>query len=149
MDAALQEAEDRWWADFERGLILDPDAPDDRPAERPVTSGGPADPVPPGSGWWAAADRAVDDASAAAHQAQQAVAHAQRLGRTAQRADAADEAAWQAGPGGRVDAARDALAALAAAADSDRRTLAALLSRTAGGGLIMPAGLSAVSWAAR
>jgi hypothetical protein len=77
----------------------------------------------------------VEDASAATHQAQQAIAHAQRLVHTAQRADAADEAAWQAAPAGRVDATRDALAALAAAADSDRQALTALLTRTAGGGL--------------
>jgi hypothetical protein len=54
---------------------------------------------------------------------------------TAERADAADESAWRTSPAGRVDAAQDALQALAAAADTDRQTLGALLSRTAGGGL--------------
>ncbi|SHN83056.1 hypothetical protein SAMN05660350_03363 [Geodermatophilus obscurus] len=51
------------------------------------------------------------------------------------RADAADEAAWQTGTAGRVTAAEDALAALAAAADTQRDELAALLMATAEGGL--------------
>ncbi|HYO37392.1 MAG TPA: HNH endonuclease, partial [Geodermatophilus sp.] len=87
------------------------------------------------SGWWAAADRAVDDAGAAVHAARLALGHAQRSVRTAQRAAAAEEAAWQASPAGRVDAATDALAALAAAADTQREDLADLLAATAGGGL--------------
>ncbi|SDY50685.1 protein of unknown function [Geodermatophilus africanus] len=88
-----------------------------------------------GDGWWAAADRAVEDAGAAVHAARLALGAAQQSVRTAQRADAADEAAWRAGTAGRVAAAGDALAALAAAADSQREDLAALLSATAGGGL--------------
>ncbi|WP_171058342.1 HNH endonuclease signature motif containing protein, partial [Modestobacter altitudinis] len=151
MDAALREAEERWWADFERGLITDPDPAEDRqpggspppappPTSSPPTDTGPADPSAGGStgsgvGWWAAADRAVEDASRAGYEAQQALAHAQRMVHTAARADAADEAAWRAGPAGRVDAAGDALAALAAAARTDREALAGLLARTAGGGL--------------
>ena len=55
--------------------------------------------------------------------------------RTAQQATAADQAAWRAGPAGRVDAATDALGALAAAADAHRERLADLLDSTAGGGL--------------
>jgi hypothetical protein len=55
--------------------------------------------------------------------------------RTARRSDAADEAGWQASAAGRVSAAPDALAALAAAADAQREQLAALLQATAGGGL--------------
>ncbi|CCH87746.1 conserved exported protein of unknown function [Modestobacter italicus] len=151
MDAALREVEQRWWADFERGLITDPDPVEDR---RPSGSARPGSPwAPPswedsrpleppassgasvGDGWWAAADRAVDDASQAQYQARQALAHAERLVRTAARADAADEVGWRAGPAGRVDAAGDALQALASAARADRQALAGLLSRTAGGGL--------------
>jgi len=131
VEAALHEAEDRWWADFERGLIEDPDPP---AGAAPMTPAPPSGDLP-GPGWWAAADRAVDHASAAARVAQQALGQAERLVRTAERADAADEATWQTGPAGRVDAAQDALGALAAAADADRQSLAALLARTAGGGL--------------
>ena len=85
--------------------------------------------------WGAAADRAVDQAGAAVHAARLALGAAQQSVRTAQRADAADEAAWQASAPGRVGAAGDPLAALAAAADSRREDLAALLTATTGGGL--------------
>lgn len=131
VEAALHEAEDRWWADFERGLIEDPEPPAGTAPMTPAQSSG----QQPGPGWWAAADRAVDDASSAARLAQERLAHAQRMVSTAARADAADEADWRSSPAGRVDAAQDALGALAAAADADRRSLAALLARTAGGGL--------------
>jgi hypothetical protein len=114
-------------------------------AHDPDPPGGDAgDPLPPdlatpvvtaGDGWWAAADRAVDQAGAAVHAARLALGAAGRMVRTAQQADAADEAAWQASATGRVSAADDALAALAAAADSQREDLAALLAATTGGGL--------------
>ena len=77
----------------------------------------------------------MDDAGAAGHAARRALGAAERMVRTAQRADAADEAAWQASTAGRVTAAEDALAALAAAADTQRTELAALLTATGGGGL--------------
>jgi hypothetical protein len=77
----------------------------------------------------------VDDADAALRRAGEALQHAERLVRTAQRADAADETAWRTGRHGRVDAAEHALDALAAATDADRDALADLLGRTAGGGL--------------
>ncbi|WP_448611887.1 DUF222 domain-containing protein [Geodermatophilus sp. URMC 60] len=86
-------------------------------------------------GWWAAADRAVADVGDAVHAARIALGAAQRMVRTAQRADAADEAAWQAGAAGRVSTAEDTLGALATAADTQREELAALLGATAGGGL--------------
>jgi hypothetical protein len=102
----------------------------------------PADPDPPADrdeppphGWWAAADGAVEDATAAVRAATLALGHARRLARTARAADAADAAAWRAGPAGRVDAAPDALAALAAATAGQRKQLAGLLAATAGGGL--------------
>ena len=86
-------------------------------------------------GWWAAADRAVEEAGTAVHGARLALGAAEQMVRTAQRADADDEAAWQASATGRVNAAPDALTALAAAADTQREELAALLMATAGGGL--------------
>jgi hypothetical protein len=95
---------------------------------------GPAEPDP-GDGWWARADRAVHDAGTALPSAQRAVGYARRLVDTAGRADGADEAAWAAGPGGRVTAATDTLTALAAATDAHRQALAGLLAATGGGGL--------------
>ncbi|MBM7807274.1 hypothetical protein JOD57_003111 [Geodermatophilus bullaregiensis] len=81
------------------------------------------------------ADRAVDAAGAALLTAQHAIGRAHRLVATAERAAATDEATWQAGPGGRAGTAGDTLTALAAATDQHRQALAALLARTAGGGL--------------
>jgi len=86
-------------------------------------------------GWWASADRAVDEASLVLSEAEAALGHARRLVRTAARADAADETAWRHSPAGRVEAAGDALTALQAAADTQREWLADLLAATAGGGL--------------
>ncbi|SDN76319.1 5-methylcytosine-specific restriction endonuclease McrA [Geodermatophilus sp. DSM 45219] len=100
----------------------------------PPTTSTPPEPRPAG-GWWAAADRAVEDAGAAVHAAGLALGHARRSVRTAQAAAATEEAGWRTGPGGRVDAAPDALSALAAAAEDQRQALAELLAATAGGGL--------------
>jgi hypothetical protein len=69
------------------------------------------------------------------HAAGLALGRARRLVRTATTADAADETGWATGPEGRITAAPDALAALAAATDIQRDRLAALLAATAGGGL--------------
>ncbi|MGY1593493.1 DUF222 domain-containing protein [Geodermatophilus sp. SYSU D00708] len=140
LERALLEAEERWWADVERGLVADPDPPDERwasaaPGLTAPPVGGPPAHGAPDHGWWAAADRAVDDASQAAYRAQLALAHARRLVRTAETAASADEAAWRASPTGRVDAAADALAALTVAAEADQQSLTDLLARTAGGGL--------------
>ena len=101
----------------------------------PPDTDDPPDAGTPPSGWWVAADRAVDDAGAAAHAARLALGHASRSVRTAQQAEAAGEVAWCGTAAGRVDAADDALDALAAAADAQREELAALLEATAGGGL--------------
>jgi hypothetical protein len=115
------------WLDDHGRDLADPDAEDPPPphADTPAAT--------PGAGWWATADRAVEDAGAAVHAARRALGAAGRMVRTAQRADAADEAAWQASTAGRVSAAEDALAALAAAADAQRAELAALLTATGGG----------------
>jgi hypothetical protein len=89
-------------ADRDTGPLLDPgDQFDhhghgrDRLAAEEL-SASPADTVAdtPGGGRWAAADRAVDQAGAAVHAARLALGAAERMVRTAHRADAADEAEW-------------------------------------------------------
>ncbi|WP_246066053.1 HNH endonuclease signature motif containing protein [Geodermatophilus aquaeductus] len=148
-EAARYEAEAgelaAWWAEMERRVLagefdaepppqfIDEDGPPDLPA-RPH-SAPPPHPAGPPDGWWARADRAVDDAGDAVLAAQQALGHAHRLVSTAARADAADEAAWAHSAAGRVTAAPDALTALGAATDQARRALAGLLASTGGGGL--------------
>ena len=107
----------------------------DEPLEDSPTAATANGSPPQAEGWWAAADRAVDEAGNAVHAARLALGAAERMVRTARRADAADEATWQASAAGWVNAAPDALTALAAAADAQREELAALLSATAGGGL--------------
>ena len=127
--------------------VPDPSPPDDMPVPdpsppdyMPVPHPSPPDdlPVPDGparGGWWAVADGAVEVAGQALREADEALGNAHRLVRTAARADADDEAEWQQSAVGRVTAADDALAALAAASDEQRARLAALLAATAGGGL--------------
>jgi hypothetical protein len=132
----------RWWAEMERRVLADelddgavppPDTPSttptglDAPAHadplRAAADAGPPPDVatpPRDTGWWSAADRAVDDAGAAVYAAAVALGHARRMVRTAEAADAADEAAWALGPDGQVSAADDALAALRVATDAQR-----------------------------
>ncbi|WP_245887756.1 HNH endonuclease signature motif containing protein [Geodermatophilus tzadiensis] len=153
---------DRWLDDLVRDAFGDDPPPDPSPLEpdphSPVSDVGwdtgpddlhdpqrprtPADgdlpggePPAGGQGWWAAADRAVDDAGDPLLVLERALGHAHRMVRTAQTADAADETAWRTGPAGHITAARDALSALAAAGEAQRAELAALLAATAGGGL--------------
>lgn len=85
-------------------------------------------------GWWAQADRAVEDAGDALRRAETSLARARRMVRTACAADADDEAAWRRGPAGRLTDAGDVLTALGIA-DEEQRNLLAELERTAGGGL--------------
>ncbi len=113
---------------------LDPGAAEDvLDAPEPAVPGD--GPAPPGVGWWAAADRAVETAGRAVHEAQSALGHARALVATAERAEATDERAWQDSPAGRMNAATHALEALAVADATARDGLADLLYRTAGGGL--------------
>jgi len=134
LDRELAEAQDRWWREYEAGLHPDPDPdPDDDPLDRRPSR--PSSDPPPANSWWPAADRAVEDAGQAMRHAQAAIGHAERLVRTAVRADAADEDTWRQSAAGRVDAARDTLGALTTAHEADRRALRDLLERTAGGGL--------------
>jgi hypothetical protein len=85
--------------------------------------------------WWAAADQAVDAAGQSIFRARTALTHAERMVRTAAAADAADQNAWQAGPGGQLTDARDALSALWWATDVQREWLTDLLASTGGGEL--------------
>jgi hypothetical protein len=155
--AIEQDELERWWAEMERRVLADelddgagptPDTPSttptgfDAPAHadplRTAADAGPPPDVatlPRDTGWWSAADRAVDDAGAAVQAADVALGHARRMVRTAEAADAADEAAWALGPDGQISAADDALAALRVATDAQREELARLLAATAGGGL--------------
>ena len=107
--------------------LLDPDRP---PAVPPPTASADAE-----EGWWAAADRAVDDASLAVRRAGEALGHAGRLVRAATAADADDEDDFQAGPG-RFTSAGTSLAVLRACTDAQRQQLADLLDATGGGGLL-------------
>ncbi|NYJ08372.1 hypothetical protein [Petropleomorpha daqingensis] len=129
LDRELAAAQDRWWREYAAGLHPDPDPDDERPDPRPT------EPPPADDGWWASAERALEDARAAQEQAERALARAGGLVRQAVWSDADDEQAWRTGSGGRVDAAEDAMTALQAATVADRTALTDLLRRTAGGGL--------------
>jgi hypothetical protein len=113
-----------WWAEMER-RVLSGDLSDPDPEPAPAAD----------ARWWAAADRALDDASRAAEDARRTLARAEGAVRAATAADGADEDAWQTGPAGRVTQAEDALAALRAATGPQRDLLGDLLSMTGGGGL--------------
>ena len=105
----------------------DDDPPDGDPCEREPTQS-------EETGWWAAADRAVDEAGEALRHADAVAARARRLVRIASAADAGDEAVWQAARGRFTDA-EDALAVLRACREDQRQRLVDLLAATGGGGL--------------
>ncbi len=113
---------------------------DHGPPAVPADSSGSDEDEPPDArtetGWWATADRALDDAGQAVEEARRSLARAERTIRTAAAADATDEDAWQAGPGGRLADAEDALAMLRSASSAQRDLVADLLARTGGGGLV-------------
>ncbi|GAA3161286.1 hypothetical protein GCM10010531_11150 [Blastococcus jejuensis] len=113
----------------------DPAAAAQRTADLPAAAEG-VNGQPVRDGWWAAADRAVEEAGLAALEAARSLGRARQAVRTATAADTADESAWQSGPGGRVSSAVDALDALAAAEETQRAWLAGLLAATGGGGLV-------------
>ncbi|MBN1093619.1 DUF222 domain-containing protein [Blastococcus sp. TML/M2B] len=119
----------------------DVDATPSADAASPVDAAPPGTPTSPPDGadaspGWARADRAVDEASAALLELQRAVGRADRAVAAAGRAAADDDAAWEDGPAGRMTRARGAIDALVAATAGQREALAALLERTAGGGLL-------------
>ena len=143
MERALGE----WWRDVERrareedwgGEPVRP--PDRRPVEyeyEPTHHAGRRRALSTASAVRAPSDVA-DEAVVAAGEAQlafdRAVGRAAEAVHRAQRADAADEAAWRASPAGRTSAAADSIEALAAAGAEQRAVLARLLDATAGGGL--------------
>jgi hypothetical protein len=86
--------------------------------------------------WWAAADRAVDEAGTALLDLDRGLARARRAVEAAERADAADEESREQEPAARMTAAPDVLAALAHASAEQRAALRRLLERTGGGGLV-------------
>lgn len=130
--------------------LADMPAPDTPAPDMPPAGTSPADAPPteaaarsvdPGQAE-ADPDHVVEAAGREVHRASQAVARAQAVLDRARRtvedavaADAADEAAWRTGPGGRLTAAGDALSALRSATATQRELVAGLLARTAGGGL--------------
>jgi hypothetical protein len=103
------------------------------PMERGPTPGAIRETEP---SWWAAADRAVDEASAALLDLDRGLARARRAVEFARMADAADEDSFEQAPEARMTAAPDAIAALAQASTAQRAALRDLLERTGGGGLV-------------
>ncbi|TFV45088.1 HNH endonuclease signature motif containing protein [Blastococcus sp. TF02A_35] len=97
---------------------------------------GPEGDEPPATRAWATADAAVDAASTALRDLDRAVERARGAVAAAEVSEADDELAWAQGPHGRASTAPDALTALRSATDAQRRALADLLDRTAGGGLV-------------
>ena len=162
-DAAGTEALERWWAEVDaramRGEWGGAEEPPLEELERlwaceAMSAGGPADseawcepapmacdPAPgavgePEPSWWAAADRAVDEAGAALLDLDRGLARARRAVEVAERADAAEEDSWEQTPAARMSAAPDVIAALEHASAEQRAALRHLLERTGGGGLV-------------
>ena len=103
------------------------------PVEREAVPGAVPESEP---SWWAAADRAVDEAGAALLDLDRGLARARRAVEVARMADAADEDSREQEPAARMTAAPDAIAALAHASTERRAALRHLLERTGGGGLV-------------
>ena len=125
------------WVDLDGDDADNLATPDSEPPDCTTADGEPPDRgLPEGDegGWWAAADRAVDDAGIALRHADEVASRARRLVRAASAADADDEAAWQAARGRFTDA-EDALAILRACSEDQRQRLVDLLGATGGGGL--------------
>ncbi|MGY1754276.1 DUF222 domain-containing protein [Blastococcus sp. SYSU D01042] len=151
-DDTLRAADERWWAEVEaRALHGEWGGEEDPPPEemerwwaldaehaQPPPDPEPENPAPavPAAGGWADADRAVDEAGALLLELQRATCRADRAVTDARRAEADDRDAWDDSPAGRVSTAASDLAALRALTDEQRDALAALLDRSAGGGLV-------------
>jgi hypothetical protein len=86
--------------------------------------------------WWAAADRAVDEASAALLTLDRGLARARRAVDMAVAADDADQDTWEQSRAARMSSAPDAITALAQASADQRSVLTRLLDATGGGGLV-------------
>lgn len=152
-DDALRAADERWWAEVEaRALRGEWGGEEDPPPEEMERwwALGAADPEAPPSGrarvdepapdlptgGWADTDRAVDEAGALLLDLQRATGRASRAVTDARRADADELDAWEDSPAGRASTAVSDLDALRALTDEQRETLAALLDRGAGHGLV-------------
>ena len=158
LDAELQAADERWWAEVEaralRGEWLGAEDPPPDAMERwwalewerheppPRRPAGPSGFEGSGSGStadaarWSDADHAVERAGTTLLELQRATSCAVRAVDAAARADAADEDQRRLGSGGRVSRAGGALDALREATGQQREALAALLDRGAGGNLV-------------
>lgn len=88
------------------------------------------------SGWWAAADEAMEAVGEAMLTVDRALSRARGAVQRAELAEADDESAWQAGAAGRLTAAEDTISGLAALSAPRRAQLADLLDATGGGGLV-------------
>lgn len=164
--AAVAEALERWWAEMDaRAMRGEWGGEGDPPLEElerlwahasasaecrqymeraerwpepvpTVPDGAPYGPPDTEPSWWAAADRVVDEVSAALLDLDRRLARARRAVETAEIADAADQDSWEQSPVGLMSAAPDALQALAQASTAQRAALRQLLERTGGGGLV-------------
>ncbi|MGY1986218.1 DUF222 domain-containing protein [Blastococcus sp. SYSU DS0669] len=135
--------------DASRGSGCDPDAsrdsghgsdvqPGTAPDQRPATCPAPTteDDDSGGSARWATAHGSMQAAADALLGLDRAIGHARRMVVDAQRADRADEATWLRSAPGRVTGAPSDLDACAAAGESRRAALAALLDVSGGGTLV-------------
>ncbi|MGY1833611.1 DUF222 domain-containing protein [Blastococcus sp. SYSU DS0510] len=109
-------------------------APDHRPAAGPAPTTDDDD--GDRSARWATAHGSMQAAADALLGLDRAIGHARRMVADAQRADRADEATWRRGVAGRVTGAPSDLDACAAAGESRRAALAALLDVSGGGTLV-------------
>jgi hypothetical protein len=130
-------AEESRWAEPDDGdaLQLAAEPMDGGPESIPGASAAAVDGRAQPAGWWEAADRAVNTASAALWEAEVALGRARGAVERAEIAAAADETAWQQGADGRLSAAADTLTALTQTTADRRAQLVDLLDATAGGGL--------------
>jgi hypothetical protein len=165
-DAAQADALERWWAEVDERAMrgewggeeeppleelerlwareaMSASAPDFMGADEDWCEPAPMERGPaPGAvrgtepSWWAAADRAADEAGAALLDLDRGLARARRAVDFARMADAADEDSWEQTPAARMTAAPDAIAALAHASTAQREALRHLLELTGGGGLV-------------
>ncbi|MCF6505911.1 DUF222 domain-containing protein [Blastococcus sp. MG754426] len=115
-----------------------PADPGPAPGHRPVAEPAPATDHGDGddSGRWAGAHGSLRAAADALLDLDRAIGRARRAQADAQRADRDDENAWLRSPSGRVTRAPSDLDACAAAGESRRAALAALLDASTGGALV-------------
>ncbi|MCF6743889.1 DUF222 domain-containing protein [Blastococcus sp. KM273128] len=113
-----------------------PADPGPAPGHRPVAEPAPAMDDGDGDARWAGAHESLQAAADALLDLDRAIGRARRAQADAQRADRDDEDTWLRSPSGRVTGAPSDLDACAAAGESRRAALAALLDASAGGALV-------------